>query len=217
MCIEPGSTAAIVIGVSQAVAQAGMSIANFVSQTQAARASERAYQEQRNLNQEAANRAYQQSQLKLKGEMDQAAQKSEELLTQRLQAQGTTLAAGRSGQSIGGLRMDAQRVEGKDLGVLAMNLANSQQDYFFSSESIFQQQKTANVTAANQRIAAPSIGGLALELGGAALSGVMAAVPFKAPPAGTLPGGGLTNAGTTVGSASSLKFNPSAFSMARLV
>jgi len=196
MCIEPGSTAAIVIGVSQAVAQAGMSIANFVSQTQAARASERAYQEQRNLNQEAANRAYQQSQLKLKGEMDQAAQKSEELLTQRLQAQGTTLAAGRSGQSIGGLLMDAQRVEGKDLGVLAMNLANSQQDYFFSSESIFQQQKTANVTAANQRIAAPSIGGLLLELGGAALSGVMASVPFKAPPAGNF-AKGFTTLGPT--------------------
>jgi hypothetical protein len=184
MCVEPGSATAIAIGITQAVAQAGMSIANFVSQTQAARASERAYQEQRNLNAEAANRAYQQAQLKLKGEFDQASQKSEELLTQRLQAQGTTLAAGRSGQSIGGLLADAQRVEGKDLGSLAMNLANSKQDYFFSADSIFQQQKTANVTAANQRIAAPSVGGLMLELGGAALSGVMAAVPFKAPAAG---------------------------------
>ena len=67
-----------------------------------------------------------------------------------------------------------------------MNLANSKQDYFFSADSIFQQQKTANVTAANQRIAAPSVGGLMLELGGAALSGVMAAVPFKAPPAGNI-------------------------------
>lgn len=187
MCIEPGSAAAIAIGISQAVASAGMSIANFVSQTQASRASERAYQEQRNLNQEAANRGYQQAQLKLKGEFDQAAQKSEQLLVDRLQAQGTTLAAGRSGQSIGGLLMDAQRVEGKDLGSLAMNLANSQQDYFFSADSIFQQQKTANITAANQRIAAPSVGGLAFELGGAALSGVMAAVPFKAPASGTIP------------------------------
>jgi hypothetical protein len=186
MCIEPGSATAIAIGITQAVAQAGMSIANFVSQTQAARASERAYQEQRNLNAEAANRAYQQAQLKLKGEFDQASQKSEQLLTERLQAQGTTLAAGRSGQSISGLLMDAQRVEGKDLGSLAMNLANSQQDYFFSADSIFQQQKTANVTAANQRIATPSVGGLALELGGAALSGVMAAQPFKAPPAGNI-------------------------------
>jgi len=196
MCIEPGSTAAIVIGVSQAVAQAGMSIANFVSQTQAARASERAYQEQRDLNAAAANTAYQQAQLKLKGEFDQASQDSEKLLVQRLQSQGTTLAAGRTGQSIGGLLMDAQRTEGKDLATLSMNLANAQQDYFFSSDSVFQQQQSANVSAANQRLSSPSVGGLLLELGGAALSGVMAAVPFKAPPAGNF-AKGFTTLGPT--------------------
>ena len=196
MCIEPGSTAAIVIGVSQAVAQAGMSIANFVSQTQAARASERAYQEQRDLNAAAANTAYQQAQLKLKGEFDQASQDSEKLLVQRLQSQGTTLAAGRTGQSIGGLLMDAQRTEGKDLVTLSMNLANAQQDYFFSSDSVFQQQQSANVSAANQRLSSPSVGGLLLELGGAALSGVMAAVPFKAPPAGNF-AKGFTTLGPT--------------------
>jgi len=184
MCVDPGSATAIVIGITQAVTQAGLSIANFVSQTQAASASERAYQEQRKLNAEAANRAYQQEQLKLKGEFDKASQQSEQLLVNRLQAQGTTLSAGRSGQSIGGLLADAARVEGKDLGSLGMNLASAQQDYFFGTESIFNQQQSANATAASQRIAAPSIGGLALELGGAALSGVMAAVPFKAPPAG---------------------------------
>ena len=186
MCIEPGSTTAIVIGITQAVAQAGLSIANYISGTEAAAASERAYQEQRELNQEAANRAYQQEQLKLKGELDKASQQAEQLLVNRLQAQGSTLAYGRSGQSIGGLLMDAQRVEGKDLGALAMNLATAQQDYFFGTESIFYQQQSANNTAASQRIAAPSVGGLLLDLGGAALSGVMAAVPFKAPSAGSV-------------------------------
>jgi hypothetical protein len=184
MCIEPGSATAIAIGITQAVAQAGMSIANFVSQTQAARASERAYQQQRNLNAEAANRAYQQEQIKLKGEFDVASQKAEQLLVNRLQTQGTTLAAGRSGQSISGLLADAQRVEGKDLGSLGMNLAYAQQNYAFGAENIFQQHKAANITAANQRTAAPSVGGLILELGGAALSGVMAGLPLKAPPAG---------------------------------
>jgi hypothetical protein len=164
-----------------------MSIANFVSQSQAASASERAYQEQRDLNAAAANTAYQQAQLKLKGEFDQASQESEKLLVQRLQSQGTTLAAGRTGQSIGGLLMDAQRTEGKDLATLSMNLANAQQDYFFSSDSVFQQQQSANVSAANQRLSSPSVGGLLLELGGAALSGVAAAVPFKAPASGTIP------------------------------
>jgi len=186
MCVDPGSTTAIVIGITQAITQAGLSIANFVSQTQAAAASERAYQEQRKLNAEAANRAYEQTQLKLKGEYDQAAQKAEELLVGRLQAQGTTLSAGRSGQSIGGLLADAARVEGKDLGSLGMNLAYATAGTSFEMGNIFQQQKSANATAASQRIAAPSIGGLALELGGAALSGVMAAVPFKAPPAGSV-------------------------------
>lgn len=182
MCIEPTSTTALIIGITQGVMSAGMSIANFVSQTQAARASERAYQEQRKLNAEAANRSYQQEQLKLKGEFDQASQKAEQLLVGRLQSQGTTLSAGRGGQSISGLLADAQRVEGKDLGSLGMNLAYAQQNYAFGAESIFQQQKAANVTAANQRTAAPSIGGLGLELGAAGISGYTTYAGLKPKP-----------------------------------
>jgi hypothetical protein len=174
------------IGIATALLSAVQSIASFQGQSQAARASERAYQEQRKLNAEAANTAYQQAQLKLKGEFDQAAQKSEQLLVDRLQAQGTTLAAGRGGQSISSLLADAQRVEGKDLGSLAMNLANSQTDYFFSAQNIFQQQKSANVSAASQRIAAPSVGGLVLGLAGSALSGASAFASLKAPPAGEI-------------------------------
>jgi hypothetical protein len=90
------------------------------------------------LNQEAANRAYQQTQLKMKGEMERASQQAEQGLARRLQAQGTTLAAGRSGQSIGGLLADAERVEGRDLGALGMNLAYAQQDYFFGMEKYLQ-------------------------------------------------------------------------------
>jgi len=165
------------------IAQAGMggltAIASYQAQNQAASASERAYQEQRNLNQEAANRAYQQSQLKLKGEMEQASQKAELGLVRRLQAQGTTLAAGRAGQSIGGLLADAERVEGKDLGTLGMNLAYAQQDYFFGMENIYTQQKTANISAASQRVAKPSAGGLVLGLAGSALSGASAYADIK--------------------------------------
>jgi hypothetical protein len=177
----------IAVGIVTGLLSAVQSIAGYQAQSQAAAASERAYQEQRRLNQEAANRAYQQEQLKLKGELDKASQQAEQLLVNRLQAQGGILAAGRMGQSIGGLLMDAQRVEGKDLGALGINLASAQQDYFFGTESIFNQQKSANAQAAAQRVAAPSVGGLLLDLGGAALGGVMAAVPFKAPNAGTLP------------------------------
>ena len=179
MCIP-----AVAIGIATGLLSAVQSIAGYQAQSEAAKASERAYQEQRNLNQEAANRAYQQTQLKMKGELEQASQQAEQGLVRRLQAQGTTLAAGRSGQSVGGLLTDAERVEGKDLGALGMNLAYAQQDYFFGMENIYQQQKSANVSAASQRIAKPSGAGLALGLAGSALSGYSTYTSLKAPSAG---------------------------------
>ena len=126
-------TPAIAIGVATGLMGAVQSIAGYQAQSQAARASEQAYQQQRNLNQEAANRAYQQTQLKMKGEMDKASQAAEQGLVRRLQAQGTTLAAGRTGQSIGGLLADAERVEGKDLGALGMNLAGAMMCMYFTA------------------------------------------------------------------------------------
>ena len=177
----------IIIGVATGLMGAVQSIAGYQAQSQAARASERAYQQQRTLNQEAANRAYQQTQLKMKGEMEKASQAAEQGLVRRLQAQGSTLAAGRAGQGVTGLLADAERVEGRDLGSLGMNLAYAQQDYFFGMENIYQQQTSANITAASQRQAKPSAGGLALGLAGNVLSGVSAGMALKAPPAG---GGG---------------------------
>jgi hypothetical protein len=179
MCLP----AAAAIGIATGLMSAVQSIAGYQAQSQAAAASQRAYKQQRDLNQEAANRAYQQTQLKLKGEMEQASQQAEQGLIRRLQAQGATLAAGRTGQSIGGLLMDAARVEGKDLGALGMNLAYAQQDYFFGMENIYQQQKSANIQAASQRLAKPSGAGLALGLAGAALSGVQAGMSLTAPSA----------------------------------
>ena len=178
----------VVIGIATGLMGAVQSIAGYQAQSQAARASERAYQQQRTLNQEAANRAYQQQQLKMKGEMDQASQQAEQGLIRRLQAQGTTLAAGRTGQSIGGLLADAERVEGRDLATLGMNLAYAQQDYFFGMENIYNQQRTADINAASQRLAKPSGGELVLGLAGAAMSGVSTYQSLKAPnPGGSKP------------------------------
>jgi hypothetical protein len=89
-----------------------------------------------------------------------------------------------TGQSIGGLLADAERVEGKDLGALGMNLAYAQQDYFFGMENIYTQQKTANIQAASQRTAKPSAGGLVLGLAGSVVSGAQTAMALKAPAAG---------------------------------
>lgn len=195
----------LAVGIATGLMSAVQSVASFQAQSQAAKASERAYQQQRNFNQEAANRGYQQQQLKLKGEFDQASQKAEQLLVQRLQSQGTTLAAGRTGQSIGGLLADAERVEGKDLGALGMNLAYAQQDYFFGMENIYNQQYNANIGAASQRVAKPSTGGLVLGLAGAALSGVSAGMALKAPAAG---GGNDINALGPVAQANNVKVRP---------
>ena len=174
---------AISLGVASFAMGAISSIAGYQSQSQVAAASEQAYQQQRDLNQQAANRGYQQQQLKFKGEFDQATQKAEGLLTKRLQAQGNIMASGRTGQSVGALLTDAQRVEGRDLGTLGLNLAYAQQDYEFGMENIFQQQQAGNVSAASQRLAAPSVGGLVLGLGEAGLAGYGTYKANKAPKA----------------------------------
>jgi hypothetical protein len=80
---------AITVGILTGLMGAVQSIAGYQAQSQAASASERAYQEHRNLNQEAANRAYQQTQLKYLGEDNKATQQAEQNLVRRLQAQGT--------------------------------------------------------------------------------------------------------------------------------
>ena len=196
-------TPALAIGIATGVMGAVQSIGSYSAERAAARESERAYQEQRNLNAQAANRSYQQSQTQLKGEFDQASQKAEQLLVQRLQTQGTTLAAGRAGQSIGGLLTDAQRTEGRDLATLGMNLGYAQQDYTWNVQNVFEQHKSANIQAAAQRKPMPSTGGLLLGLGGAALSGVGAGLALKAPSAGGGGGGSSSGGGTNP-----FKYNP---------
>jgi hypothetical protein len=177
----------VILGIATAVMGGVQSIAGYSAESRAARESERAYQEQRQLNAQAADRGYQQAQARLKGSYDQASQKAEQLLVQRLQTQGSTLAAGRSGQSISGLLTDAQRTEGKDLATLGMNLATDQGDYNWTVNDIYSSQKSANIQAAAQRKAKPGAGGLILGLGQAALSGVQAGMALKAPLGGKLP------------------------------
>jgi hypothetical protein len=165
---------AIAIGVATAVMGAMQSIATYQTQRAQARVSQQTYEQQRLLNAEAANVGYQKAQLKYKSEKDKADQTAQNLTVQRLQTQGTTLAAGRSGQSIGGLLTDAQRVEGKDLATLGMNLASSGTEYGYDVLGIFTEQKSANAEAASKRTANPSTGGLLLGVGSSLMAGVNA-------------------------------------------
>ena len=165
---------AIAIGVATAVMGSMQSIATYQTQRAQARVSQQTYEQQRLLNAEAANVGYQKAQLKYKTEKDKADQTAQNLTVQRLQTQGTTLAAGRSGQSIGGLLTDAQRVEGKDLATLGMNLASSGTEYGYDVLGIFTEQKSANAEAASKRTANPSTGGLLLGVGSSLMAGVNA-------------------------------------------
>ena len=170
---------AIAIGLATCLMGAVQSIAGYQAESQAASASERAYQETRNAALQQQNTQDQKAQLKLKGENEQAAQKAEMNLVRRLQAQGTTLAAGRAGQSVGGLLADAERVEGKDLGALGMNLAYAQQDYYFNVENNFLAAKSTINQAASQRKAKHSGASLALGIAGAGLAGASSFTELK--------------------------------------
>jgi len=162
---------AIALGIATAVMGTVSSIASYQTQSAQAKASQQAYLRQRNLNAEAANIGYQKAQLKYKAEYDKAADTAQQLSVQRLQAQGTTLAAGRGGQSISSLLADANRVEGRDLGSLGINLASSGTEYGFDVQSLYTSQKSANAQAASQRTPAPSVGGLVLGIGSSLVSG----------------------------------------------
>ena len=165
-------TPAIAVGAAQGLMGAVSSIAGYSAEKQAAKESERVYQQDRTNALRGQDVATEQAQLQLKGEYDKSAQQAEQLLVTRLQAQGSTLAAGKAGQSVGGLLTDAQRVEGKDLATLGQNLAYAQQDYLFQANSIFTSTKSAINQAAAQRKAGPSAGGLILGIGQSVLSGV---------------------------------------------
>lgn len=189
MCLPP-----VVAGLATFAQGAVSSIASYSQEQQTYQAqmaayeqSERAYNQQIRLNAEAANRGYISEQQKLQGEFMKTSQEAQARLIQSLQAQGTMLASGRTGQSIGLLVSDAEREYGRDLANIAQNLAFARQDYATGAESIYQNARSANnVAAANRmlRPTAPSSIGLIAGLGTAALGGITAWSGLKAPSAG---------------------------------
>jgi hypothetical protein len=201
MCL-PAAVVGIVTAVTSAVStiaqftaqQAEAQQANAAAQAQyqaqmaAYRQSEQAYKSQMDLNAQAANRAYVQEQQKLKFEYDKAALEASELLASSMRTQGTLLASGRTGQSIGVLANDADREYSRDLATLGLNLAYAGDNYLTSAYGAQQQWESANNLAASQRMLEPSkpmkIGGpsplgLIGGLLGAGLSGYNAYTSLK--------------------------------------
>lgn len=161
--------------------------AEYAAQMEAFRRSEEAYNQQIRLNQDAANRGYMSEQQKLQGEFMKASQEAQSRLVSSLQSQGSVLASGRTGQSIGLLLSDAEREYGRDLANIAQNLAFNRQDYFTGTESVYQNAVSANNAAASNRMlqpSAPSSIGLVTGLAGAATSGISTYASLKPPKAG---------------------------------
>lgn len=208
MCLDP-----VTLGIFTAVTSAIGSIAaysqqqqevkyqnavaqqQYEQQTQIYKRSVENTQQQYRLNAESANRAYVAEQNKLRVEYQKATQEQQDLLISSLQAQGTVLASGRSGQSLGLMMADAERSYGRDLAALGMNLAWAETDYFNATKSTFiQAQNANNLAASNQMLAPvkplkmpkPSPLGLITGIAGAGLSGYNAYSSLKAPNAGSL-------------------------------
>jgi len=205
MCLDP-ATLAIVTAVGSAVAGSVQSIAGYTqaqqetnyanavaqqqydAQMRAYRQSEQAYAEQTRLNREAANRGYISEQQKLQAEYRQAAEKAQQLSIQSLRQQGTILASGRSGQSIGLLMADPEKQYGRDLATLGQNLGYAQQDYFTSTTGIFNELQSAqNVAQSNRMLkptapiyaVGPSTLGLVAGIGGSIVGGATTYADLK--------------------------------------
>ena len=99
-----------------------------------------AYQDQLGYNMDAQNRATMEQQTKLDEARTKAAFKSQEIYAKSIGAKGAILASGRSGQSVGLLAMDADRVAG---------MQQAEQDAMVKSASRAAQ--VGNEVAATQR------------------------------------------------------------------
>lgn len=164
--------------------------AQYQQQMAAYQQSENAYKQQIDLNAEAANRAYVAEQDKLNFEYRKAALEAAELLASSMRTQGTLLASGKTGQSIGVLANDADREYSRDLAGLGLNLAYANQNYLTSASGVQQQWESANNLAASQRMiepmepimqSGPSALGLVAGLGGAVIGGISTFNSLKAP------------------------------------
>jgi len=162
----------------------------FQAQMAAYRQSETTFNEQIRLNAEAANRAYVAEQQKLGFEQQKAALEAHKSMITSMQAEGTVLASGRTGQSIGILANDATREYSRDLATLGMSLGYAYQDYYSGTDSIFNQAQSAmNQAQSNRmlqptaplRMPGPSSFGLVAGLAGAGLSGYTAYDALKPP------------------------------------
>ena len=118
-------------------------------------ASQEALKMQLGFNNASYNRANLLEQQKVQDAAAKAAFEGQKLLSTNLQAQGSVLASGRSGQSIGLLANDADRAYGRDAAMLNKNMENSLGDYYQNSAFAYLQKLNQDADAYNKMMPEP--------------------------------------------------------------
>ena len=129
-------------------------IARHTGQIKAQEAAYRAYGQNLVNIDNAANRAYQTEQLKLKEARDAQAFKSQEIYAKAIGAKGKILAQGQTGQSIGAQVNDAERQAGFAQAKESATMKSKQTQAAFAFERTAEQQRSA-MNAAASRLPAP--------------------------------------------------------------
>jgi hypothetical protein len=110
---------------------------------------------QLSLNRNATSRAIMAEQQKLNDASAQAAFEGQRLLATNLQTQGTVLSSGRTGQSIGLLVNDAERVYGQNAAILNRNMQTAVGDYENNSALAVLRQLNADAEATSRLLPEP--------------------------------------------------------------
>lgn len=118
-------------------------------------ASQQYVKTQLELNKQATSRAVMAEQQKLNDAQAQAAFEGQRLLATNLQAQGSVLSSGRTGQSIGLLVNDAERRYGQDSAILNRNVDMAYGDYQNNSAMAVLRQLAADADATSRLLPEP--------------------------------------------------------------
>ena len=118
-------------------------------------ASQEALKTQLGFNSGSYNRANLLEQQKVQDAAAKAAFEGQKLLATNLQAQGSVLASGRTGQSIGLLANDADRAYGRDAAMLNQNMEASLGDYYQNSAFAYLQKLNQDADAYNKMMPEP--------------------------------------------------------------
>jgi hypothetical protein len=111
---------------------------------------------QQGINQRALNADLEAAQIRLQDARAQAAFESERLMASNLQATGSVLATGRSGQSIGLATQSVNAAYGRDLSMVGTNYANSVEDFYSDSYKAYLAQIQRDAEAISRIIPEPA-------------------------------------------------------------